>query len=129
MISMKSRIRINPNAAQPIRDEAAKRILRAAVYFVSLHKQKLGVSNPRPYETPSRPGEYPRKRTGWLQAHVAWEPTQVADIIAGGYSVRAGYVRNASYGIVLELFRGRLGLDETVRRHRQQLAALIGDQA
>ena len=59
-------------AVETVRQEAAKRLLRAALFFQAQHQQRLGVSNPRPHKTPSRPGEYPRKRTGAGQASVVY---------------------------------------------------------
>ncbi len=107
------------------RRQAAEGLLRCAVFFATAHMQALNVSNPRPYATPSREGEYPRKRTGWLQAHVTWAPQSVAEV-ERDQAVRVGYAQNASYGLILELFRGRLGLTETLEAVRPRLAALSG---
>lgn len=49
------------------------------------------------YPNPSKPGESPRKRTGWLQRHV------VQEIDTKKMASRVGVQKNAIYGLYLEL--------------------------
>ena len=53
-----------------------------------------GVSNPRPYDTPSKPGEPPRLRTGHGQRNIAYE-------IEPGRG-RVGVRQNAIYMVFLD---------------------------
>ena len=105
-----------------IRLEAAKSLLRAATFFEATMQNRLNVSNPRPYLTPSRVGEYPRKRTGFGAANLTHEPIDLSEIARKQY-VRVGFMENASYMLVLELFMGRLGLLKTLEDIAPQLSA------
>lgn len=97
-------------------------IARAVVYLHTQLLHALNVSNPRPYTTPSRPGEAPRKRTGWLQRNVLYELDK--DAMTG----RVGVTKNAQYGLYLELGTKRMAarpwLWATVERCWRQLQAL-----
>ncbi len=53
------------------------------------------------YTDPSKPGEYLKKRTGWLQGHIVYEPTSVQEVARLGY-VRVGYGQSAKYGGIWE---------------------------
>ncbi|MES2342323.1 MAG: hypothetical protein V4597_11640 [Pseudomonadota bacterium] len=74
------------------------------------------------YPNPSRPGEPPRKRTGWLQAHVRFELDQPARRGTAGVDLAA------LYGVFLEL--GTRNMDPrpwllaTLTRMLPQLRAL-----
>lgn len=105
-----------------IETEAARSILRAATFFADAHKGLLSVGNPRPYKTPSVPGQYPKVRTGALKKGTQYFPRQLAQVKREG-RVRVGYLQSVFYGLVLELKLRRLGLLETLRRTRQQIAA------
>lgn len=80
-----------------VRAESWDRIRRLVIYFWTAVENALNVSNPRPYKTPSKPGEPPRKRTGFLQANVKYELDKQA--MAG----RVGIAANAKYGVYLEM--------------------------
>jgi hypothetical protein len=107
-----------------LRQKAAQKLLAVAAHFVTVHMGFLNVSNPRPYVTPSKPGEYPRKRTGFGQRSVLFQPSSVTGVISEGLKVRVGYLANAKYMLILELYRRRLGLLETLRRTKPQLQAI-----
>ena len=107
------------------KEQAAKRILRAVVFFQIQHQARLSVSNPRPYLTPSRPGEYPRKRTGNLIGSVLYSPATIADLIAGDLRVRIGLPASAGYGLILEVARQRKGFRDTMEALRPQIEAIL----
>lgn len=75
---------------------AWKNLVRAVVFFHTQLLLALNVSNPRPYRTPSLPGEPPRKRTGWGQRHVLYELDEA------GRSARVGVSVNAAYMAMLD---------------------------
>lgn len=93
---------------------AGSNLLRAAVTLQAEFMRRLNVSNPRPHRTPSQRGEYLRKRTGWLQGHIVYEPTAPAEVARQG-SVRVGYGRSAFYGALWEIRGGRKGLADALR--------------
>lgn len=87
----------NDDALGQIKALAFERIARVTVEYHTLVLEELNISNPRPYKTPSRPGEPPRKRTGWLQRHVVYQLDEKA--LTG----RVGPSVNAIYGVFLDL--------------------------
>lgn len=107
-----------------LRNASAKGLLKAALFFQAQHQQRLAKSNPRPYVTPSQPGEYPRARTGAGRAGVMVDPPSVEAIAREG-RVRIGYVQNVFYMLVLELGHNRLGLLQTLKDLKGQLKAII----
>lgn len=102
--------------------EAWKRLRAAVITYHSLVLLALNVANPRPYRTPSRPGEPPRKRTGWLQAHVLYE------LDDGTHAGRVGLAKNAPYGVFLEfgtrVMRARPWLLATLKKNWDRIAAV-----
>ena len=74
------------------------------------------------YPNPSKPGEPPRKRTGWLQRNVVYE------FYDGGLRSRVGLTANAEYGIPLDqgsrTMAARPWLFVTAERMAPQLAAI-----
>lgn len=97
-------------------------IARITVYFWNQVQLALNISNPRPYVTPSKPGEPPRKRTGYGAGNVLYEFSK------DGLTSRVGVTRNAKYLAILELFRNRPWLKATLDKTRAQLKA-IAEQA
>lgn len=75
---------------------AWEKLARAVVFFWSTLQTVLNVPNPPPYQTPSAPGEAPRKRTGWLASHVLYE------LDKAGLAGRVGLGPAAKYGLFLE---------------------------
>lgn len=104
-----------------LRLEAAKRVLAATVFYQSAHRGLLNKSNPRPYKDSSKPGEYPRARTGHLRGSVLYVPTSLAEV-AKALRTACGYGKATHYGFFLEFVQRRLGLLETLKRTRSQLA-------
>jgi hypothetical protein len=76
---------------------AWKGLQRAVVFYWQSLQTALNRSNPRPYKTPSKPGEPPRKRTGFLAANVRYEFNQPTG------EARVGVTTNAKYGGFLEI--------------------------
>lgn len=100
-------------------------IQRATVYLWTKVVEALNVSNPRPYTSPSAPGEPPRKRTGWLQRNVLYELDEAQK------RGRVGIGRMALYGVYLELgtrrgLAARPFLLAMVNKHRAELQKLAG---
>ena len=94
-------------------------IIRATEFLYGHLLQVLSVSNPRPYTTPSAPGEPPRLRTGFLRKNV------VREYDHANLSSRVGVTENAFYGAILELYMNRPWLLVTVQRLMPQLQALF----
>lgn len=99
-------------------------LARCAVYFQTQHKLRLNSSNPKPYLNSSKPGEYPKARTGFGRDGHAYEPTSPAAMAAEG-AVRLGYLANVWYMAFLEVYRGRLGLVHTLNSLKSQLVRIL----
>lgn len=111
------------DAFQAISAAAAKGLLAAAVAFENEVRVRVSKPNPPPYIDSSKPGEYPRLRTGAGQKALAHEPRSLADVQKAGV-VRVGYVQGDHHLLILELARDRLGLLKTLEDLRPKLAAL-----
>lgn len=96
-----------------------ERLQRCIVFFWQACQAALNVSNPRPYKTPSKPGEPPRKRTGWGQRHVVYELDK--EKLQG----RVGLASGAIYMLYHE-FKNRSWLLSTLRKVEGQLNAIAG---
>lgn len=105
-----------------LKNATARGLLAAAVTLQSEEKARVNVSNQQG-KAPSSPGEYPRKRTGFGQAGIVYEPTTVAGV-AQGMRVRVGYLRNAFYLGYLGVKRKRKWLVDTVKSIRATLATV-----
>jgi hypothetical protein len=106
-----------------IRKAAAEGLLAAGVLFMNQVRQRVSVPNPPPYLNSSKPGEYPRLRTGAGQKALTMEPSTPDEVVASGF-VRVGYVQGDHHLLILELGAKRLGLLRTLDDMRPQLAAL-----
>lgn len=122
-------LRVNAEAGRRTKEEMAARLLRAIVFFQQHQQQRVGISNPRPHRTPSQPGEYPRKRTGFGQKGVVYAPGSVPEVIAEGLRVRAGQLANSHYMLILETKRDRLGFAKTFGDLAPQLKRILGQKA
>jgi hypothetical protein len=88
------------------------KLARCAIYFSNYHQQKLGVPCPKNdfgYYNASVAGQYPKKRTGFLQSSVAFAPDTIPEL-ARASRVKIGYQKAAFYGPVLEIMMKRSGL-------------------
>lgn len=118
-------VRANPAAMDAAKTEAARRVARAAVYVQQYHQQRLSISNPRPYETSSKPGEYPRKRTGALVGAIVTDSLKNSDIIGRGIKAKIGVLKSALYGLILEEKKQRLGFKRTAEDTRKFVKAIL----
>lgn len=119
------KIKINPGAITYPREELGRRMEACVGFYRAQYQLRLNKSNPIPYLNSSKPGEYPRKRTGFLQDSVAYSPTAISEITKT-LDIRVGYDANAFYGPILEVMRKRLGLVKTLEDLKNQLGAIIG---
>lgn len=119
---IQARLTWNDQAGPQVVALAWDRLKAAVVTYHTLLLAAINVANPRPYKAPSSPGEPPRKRTGWLQAHVLYELDEES------HSGRVGVAKNALYGIFLEsgtkLMRARPWLLATLKANWDKIAAL-----
>ena len=124
-------VTVNSQAPQDAIAEGAKRLQYATQYFWQQLTRRLSVSNPAPYLDSSKPGEYPRKRTGRGIASVIWGPMDVAGIFANGMKTRAGVlpIGTTNYMLILEFNRDRLGFLKTVEDIKPQLTAILQTKA
>ncbi|MDE2020526.1 MAG: hypothetical protein KGJ13_09345 [Patescibacteria group bacterium] len=131
--------------------EAASRLLDAAIEFQRQHMQRLNTSaeperrqvkfragdfiinskgrkitsrTVTVYTNPSKPGEYPHKRTGFGQSNVLFGPTDPEDI-AKDLTVRMGVSAGGSYLEILEFLRDRKGFLDTMRDIEPQLKTIL----
>ena len=112
-------------AKKNYRTLAAERLLNAMKKLQKLAKQEFGTH----YPPASKPGQFPRRRTGNLVRSIVIAPNTVGEIVRRQLSVGLGYGPRAPYGKILEDYRKRLGLAEIVRRHRALLVAALGEPA
>lgn len=113
------------------------KLARCAIFILNHHQQKLGIPCPSnrvqsvngsptiQYYNASRPGEYPKKRTGFLQSSVASAPTTIPEL-GKQKRVQIGYARAAFYGPVLEIMMKRLGLVRTLTDLIPLLSKIVG---
>lgn len=122
--------------------KAAEGLLAAAILFEN--QMRIRVSRPSPFYTvsrtrdtaagkkgsarriyydPSKPGEYPKLRTGAGQKALTHQPATVDEVIKLG-RVRVGFVVGDHHLLALEFGQDRKGLIDTLDDMRPQLAAL-----
>lgn len=127
---------------QATKEAAAEGLLAAAVFFENTLRQKVSVPSPfytvkrtrdtragkkgtsyRVYYDPSRPGEYPKLRTGLGRNALTHQPETRAEVVANGY-VRVGYVYGDHHLLMLEMEQDRKGLIDLLDELRPQLSEL-----
>jgi hypothetical protein len=119
-------MRVNvANAYGELRKSIAKRLIVAAVTLANEHQKNLSVGNPSPHDTPSKPGEYPRLRTGFGRAQVTADPMDVT-AVEKSLSVTVSIREAGWYLEWLVEGQGRLGLLDTFEEHRQRISQLVG---
>lgn len=89
----------------------ASRMLLFARAVANAHKQALAT----PYPPSSKPGQYPRRRTGNLKRSTVVRPISVSEIQRTG-KVSVGFLDRAYYGEILEYEMGRTGLGATIEK-------------
>ena len=108
-----------PGAIEHIKGIAWEGILRATVHFWTECQRAVGIPNPPPYKDSSKPGEPPRKRTGFGQANIIYETDKPS------LTTRVGILSPARYMATLELFRNRPWLKSTLDRTINTLRQLV----
>ena len=117
-------VTVNENLIDDTKRELAERIFRAGVLVQTTHQARVGTSF---FEggngQASKPGEYPRKRTGQGQANVIRSADSVDEVIDDALSIRIGARRSSVVGkkgglalphlVFLEKERHRLGFKKT----------------
>lgn len=111
-------------ALDHVREQAALALIRAAVMLQTEHMRRVGVSNPPPHTTPAAKGEWPRKRTGFGQGSVVFDPADLA-AVKRSLRIRVGYLKSAFYMSALTS-RGWRGIYDTAEAIRGQLAQALG---
>jgi hypothetical protein len=114
-----------------IEQRAYEGLQAAAQMYEKTLRLKVSVPNPltrgprggRVYLESSKPGEYPRLRTGKGQKSITRLPETVPEAIACGW-VRVGYLQIDSHLLALEFAQKRKGLIDLLDEMRPQLAAL-----
>jgi hypothetical protein len=107
------------------RQQIGRDLVVAAVTLTNEHKRRLNISNPRPYHTPSKPGEYPRKRLGFGQAGLIFSPSSPGEVASMFFpAVVVGFTAATWYMEHLAEDKGRLGLLDTVDDMRATLEAI-----
>lgn len=117
-------------AIKAIDAAAYENVQRATVFFWSKCQDELNVSakvgkgtKGSDYQA-SKPGEPPRKRTGWLQRNVVYELDEKEK------RGRVGLTANAMYGLFLEFgtrfMAARPWLLGTLRKYWQAIRAYLG---
>ena len=127
-----ARYSMDRTAAAQLRQRQLRALQRATVYLWQHLQQVLNVPNTGQrrkrkygrgsytvYPNPSKPGEAPRKRTGFLQRNVKY------DIDRKNISARVGVTENARYGAYLELLMDRPWLLVTARRLMPQMVRMM----
>jgi hypothetical protein len=102
-----------------IRRTLGARLLAALQAVQARHRQNVG----RQYPPASRPGQYPARRSGTLQAAVDFEPGTV-DELATTLNGTVYYRPSAPYSKRLAA-SGRLSIKDTVRAMRGELRAIV----
>ena len=125
---------VNGNPVEEAKRLFAEKLLRAAVLVEQTHKQRVGESAFAGGKLEaSKPGEYPKKRTGQGQANTIHGPADVQGIIDEGLIVRIGARRSSIVGkslklphlIFLEKERNRLGFKKTASDMKAPVKILL----
>jgi hypothetical protein len=105
-----------------LRQEAARRLLAAAITLQSAHRADVSKGNPAPHDAPAPKGEFPRLRTGQGRAGVSVSPLSVSEVMAGG-SVSVGY--RPPIHLYWLVGKGWKGLIDTYQRERSRLRSIL----
>ena len=115
-------------AAAKVEREMAKRLLRAATFFQVQHMNRVSRPNVkigRKWVDNSKPGEYPRLRTGHGRAGVVMDASSIDDVVANGMRIRIGQSQASWYMPFLELERDRLGYIKSAEELIAMVMALV----
>lgn len=107
-----------------MRTRIAEALIAVVIRAQIEHMERLNVSNPFPHNNSSKAGEYPRKRTGFLQANTLYDPPTVEEVKKELF-VDLGVGENAFYGYILVAKMDRLGVLDTVEDILPELETLF----
>lgn len=110
-------------AKDDIRAAAARGLIRASAMFQQQMRQRVSVPNPPPYLNSSKPGEYPRLRTGEGQRALMQEEKTFQEVLAR-MAIKVGFDAGKAHLLILELHHMRLGLVRTLEDLRDVLKEL-----
>ena len=116
-VTMRSRVE---EAFGLIREEQAKLLLAAGITLANEHQRRLSVGNPAPHDNPSKPGEYPKLRTGFGRAQFTAWPMSISEV-AQSLSVTVGVKEPGWYLEHLAENRKRKGLLDTLDQVRKTI--------
>lgn len=108
---------------QRIRQEAARRLLAAALALQSAHREDVSTGNPAPHDHPAPKGDFPRLRTGGGRAAVVVAPTSIGEVVTSG-QVSVGH-REGGQHLFWLAGHGWKGLADTYARERARLRAIV----
>lgn len=112
------------DAVEATLKEMANRMLAGAAMFMNNHQTRL--LTPFAGFGPSKPGEYPHKRSGAGEAGVTKDCDTPQEVIDNGMVIRIGQRSMSWYMIHLELDLGRAGFLKTADDLRPTIQALVG---
>lgn len=105
-----------------IRQEAARRLLAAAITLQSAYRADVSKGNPAPHDHPAPKGDYPRLRTGQGRAGVSVWPASVGEVMAAG-SVSVGF--RPPIHLYWLAGKGWKGMLDTYHREQARLKAIL----
>ena len=106
-----------------VRQEAARRLLAAAITLQSAYRADVSVGNPAPHDNPAPLGDYPRLRTGGGRANVAVVPASISEVMTAGQVV-VGH-REAGKHLYFLANKGWKGLLDTLARERANIQRIL----
>ena len=104
--------------------EAAKRMLAAGKAIVEEAHADFSVPNPYPYTNSSKAGQFPRLRTGELNAGIVMDAKHPAHVIRNGFVLKIGIKRKVDYGITL-MKKGRLSVKDSYLRVKAKVDQIL----
>jgi hypothetical protein len=107
-----------------VRQEAARRLLAAAITLQSAARADVSAGNPAPHDDPAPKGAFPKLRTGGGRANIAVAPASVGEIVAGG-AVSVGH-RGGGAHLFFLAGKGWKGILGTLARERTRIQAVLG---
>ncbi len=107
-----------------VRQEAARRLLGAAIHLQSAHRKNVSTGNPAPHDNPAPKGAFPKLRTGGGRAGVAVEPVSINEIMRSG-AVSVGH-REAGKHLFFLAGRGWKGILDTLQQERARIRQILG---
>lgn len=108
---------------EEIKIAAARGLIRASHMFQQQMRQRVSIPNPPPHLNSSKPGEYPRLRTGEGQRALMQEEKTFQEVLKR-LAIKVGFDKGKAHLLALELKAARLGLVRTLTVLRDVLKEL-----